>query len=1000
MNYDEYIREGHVLYASFAGTVAAILRAAIDDSEQDFRVQQISFRAKSSTSLRRKLTERGLLESSAIETELKDLAGSRIVFYTNTDIDRFLNARLIFDNFKVDFDGSKIHHAVGTDRPAEDLYFAIHYVVSLSDERLALPEYRKFRSLRCEIQLQTILNHAWAETTHDILYHRPDIEGFGTKQFAAIKERLTNIMNKYLLPAGYEFQKVQRDFERLQQGKELFERNTVEALKIADNNNDRYENLRRVKNDLLPYYDDVPAVAAEIIRNTMEAIKKARTAPTKEIETPLGNLPGHSAEQVVGAGLELIEALRYVDVQQTFQVLCDLYTSAATDEERRRIIQVAERLAHNDLDVWRQAGFAVQKLLQESISDMSVGDRAAARPVVLAVARQILDPELSGSTWHFNSVSLHRGVVPASEAFGVVRGKVIDLLFRMYGEATSEEEKRDVFLALNEAMRFPGGAAHGDALAKMILDDTHRIVEFFADLAEMEEFEILQTQEHNLLWLYRHTRERAQAQSDEHNEIAKKANEVLAAIERFRDRANSRESFVRFKTLVGYESVFPPEWEGDAMDIEGQKAYRAKRITAYAESVTGETADEWYEVIERCAAVRSNDMATFPSFAEFLKQLAARSPEIVLSYLERGDALAGFLPAVLGGLASSPKPSIALDVMEAWTAEGKHLAAIARHLRLTKDASPDLLRKVGEKTLDAKDPIAIIEIIAAVVANDQIDLADSIVVPGIRHLTAVGDTRWVSAIWFMPNLQAFVSKLSEGQCEAILENMTLCHRIDHDEESILVPIADNFPRSVWSFFKKRLDYKAGDDPHRRYEAVPFGFQKLQKPLSRDVDLAVDTVRGWYRADRSLFQFRGGKALNNGFRDFSAELEAKLIGIVQEGTEEALDFVLQILRTYEGETFLHKVCKELVNSIPENDDRLGEVEIILKSAGVVAGQFGFVEVYQRKKVEVEPWLIDCRPKVRAFAERYQRSLDRAIAAEQRRSEADYELRRRDWPKDQE
>lgn len=248
----------------------------------------------------------------------------------------------------------------------------------------------------------------------------------------------------------------------------------------------------------------------------------------------------------------------------------------------------------------------------------------------------------------------------------------------------------------------------------------------------------------------------------------------------------------------------------------------------------------------------------------------------------------------------------------------------------------------------------------------------------------------------MPDLQAFVRRLSEAQCEAILENMTLCHRIDYDEESILVPIAENFPRSVWNFFKDRLDYKAGDDPHRNYEAVPYGFQERQKPLSRDVDLAVDAVRSWYRADSNLFQFRGGRVLNNVFPNFDAELKTKLTRIVQEGTEGAIDFVLQILRTYEGETFLHEVCKEIVNSIPENDDRLEEVEVVLESTGVVSGQFGFVEVYQRKKEEAEPWLSDDRPKVCAFAERCQRSLDRAIAAEQRRSEADYELRRRDWP----
>ena len=97
--------------------------------------------------------------------------------------------------------------------------------------------------------------------------------------------------------------------------------------------------------------------------------------------------------------------------------------------------------------------------------------------------------------------------------------------------------------------------------------------------------------------------------------------------------------------------------------------------------------------------------------------------------------------------------------------------------------------------------------------------------------------------------------------------------------------------------------------------------------------------------------------------------------------------------------MHDVCKEIVNAIPEDDIRLGEIEIVLESTGVISGQFGFVEAYQQKKEEVSPWLDDARPKVRKFAERYQRTLDRTIAAEQRRSEADYELRRRQWPEDQ-
>jgi len=39
-----------------------------------------------------------------------------------------------------------------------------------------------------------------------------------------------------------------------------------------------------------------------------------------------------------------------------------------------------------------------------------------------------------------------------------------------------------------------------------------------------------------------------------------------------------------------------------------------------------------------------------------------------------------------------------------------------------------------------------------------------------------------------------------------------------------------------------------------------------------------------------------------------------ISVVQEGTDEAIDFVLRVLRVYQGETFLHGVCKfKLINA---------------------------------------------------------------------------------------
>jgi hypothetical protein len=369
----------------------------------------------------------------------------------------------------------------------------------------------------------------------------------------------------------------------------------------------------------------------------------------------------------------------------------------------------------------------------------------------------------------------------------------------------------------------------------------------------------------------------------------------------------------------------------------------------------------------------------------------------MLKYLEKGhDVLSGFLHGVLQGLEQSEQPSDALGLMERWVERGLHLASIAHHLRLTPGAPSDLMLKIGRKAIDAKDVNATMQIIAAVIANNAIDLVDPIVVPGVRQFTAAVDTRWVRAIWFMRELQEFLSQLSEAQCEVVLENLTLCNRIDYNEERILQAIANKFPRSVWRFFKVRLDRDRRDGSGERYEGIPYDLRELRKPLSLDATFAVDTVRSWHSSDKTLFQFRGGRLLHNVFPGFSPEIEIKLKAVVEEGADDAIDFVLQLLRTYKGETFLHEVCKAIADSIPTDDKRLSEIELILQSTGVVTGPYGFVEAYQRKKQEVEPWLDDSRPKVRTFAERYQRSLDRAIASEQRRSEADYELRRREWP----
>ena len=140
MNLQGYREFKRNLYEQFASTVKDILSAAITNSVYTYHLQQIQHRAKTVESLRKKLEPRGSLDADKIEDEIIDLAGCRVIFYYNDDVNAFIRSGLVRDNFTVDRDKSNVHHPRAESSSANDFYTANHYVVELKDDRCALPE--------------------------------------------------------------------------------------------------------------------------------------------------------------------------------------------------------------------------------------------------------------------------------------------------------------------------------------------------------------------------------------------------------------------------------------------------------------------------------------------------------------------------------------------------------------------------------------------------------------------------------------------------------------------------------------------------------------------------------------------------------------------------------------------------------------------------------------------------------------------------------------------
>ncbi len=121
----------------------------------------ITSRTKSINSLERKLS----LHDKPYSTiaDITDLSGVRVITYFSDDVDKV--ASIVEQEFDVDHNRSVDKRKLLD--PDRFGYLSLQLICRLSPERLTLPEYKRFYFHVCEIQIRSVLQHAWAEIQHD-----------------------------------------------------------------------------------------------------------------------------------------------------------------------------------------------------------------------------------------------------------------------------------------------------------------------------------------------------------------------------------------------------------------------------------------------------------------------------------------------------------------------------------------------------------------------------------------------------------------------------------------------------------------------------------------------------------------------------------------------------------------------------------------------------------------------------------------------------------------
>jgi ppGpp synthetase/RelA/SpoT-type nucleotidyltranferase len=122
-------------------------------------------RTKEVSSFEGKMNRPGKTYTNPLD-DITDLTGVRLVLYSLDDVEKV--SRLVRREFSVD-DTRSIdkQEQLDVDRFG---YVSQHYIVRLGEPRRSLAEWRDLADLFAEIQVRTVLQHAWAAIQHSLDY--------------------------------------------------------------------------------------------------------------------------------------------------------------------------------------------------------------------------------------------------------------------------------------------------------------------------------------------------------------------------------------------------------------------------------------------------------------------------------------------------------------------------------------------------------------------------------------------------------------------------------------------------------------------------------------------------------------------------------------------------------------------------------------------------------------------------------------------------------------
>jgi hypothetical protein len=793
-------------------------------------------------------------------------------------------------------------------------------------------------------------------------------------------------MKNHIKEAQKTFDFISYQVKRINQGKQIFDIKSLKNIINSESNNEIYESLLLLGKYINEFGDKTPK-ELNIIKVVELILNKSKELKPKSIEMTIGSLNGYTYSDVADTCLDILNDVKYLYPKEVLDLLIILSLDKVY-EVKKKSLEVLSQFSQYNLQVLQNIGFYPQILILQKVEKWNSNQLIKRIDAVIVILQNLLNPSFEGHSMRdYKTFTLQFGPLKASEDLRKIRERTFILLKKLYSLAEDVKQKQKIIQTIQGLTRLPNRGKSDKDMEDMVLEDTNILIDYYISIIPSADNEIIKQIEEDIHWLPRRF-------------DAKK----LIRLEELKSLISLNKDYSIFRVFTGYEyydTANEGEKEAEKIHWKEKRRIRQNKIQEFIDDISEENYKDWEQKILSVIKNYSfpESQGQFLHFNFFLNELGKQKPEIAYRFLiENEIKLEPFLAHIVAGIWESKLKESAKKLLSNWVKERKHLSASALVFDLVAMLDNVLINKIFDRAKEIKNKDiqndTFNSIIRSVVKNyPEHKNTRKLFVNCIRELTKNKNWDWIFNYW--PHEYLLLRSLTKTDGNTILANLLTMPNIRYPTQEILTPIAEKYPKKIIDFFYKRFLIQKEKKFEDYYDAIPYGLHELSVPLAKNAEIIIPEILKWFKKKDSVLHLEGRNLIKAIFPTFNEILERELIKLIKSKNEKNIRIVFNVLHAYEGEIFLHNICKELIKEYPGNDDYHRKIFHVLSQMGVVSGEYGFAEGFKKKKEEIQSWKKDKNKAIQEFVKKYEDYLNKRILDEKKQADETIELRKRQF-----